>query len=103
MSEQQSIRDETESAIWEALEPRLEDAIDLDLSVPADNAVFGILIGQVADLILASPVTRRIQAEALRDARRKLNEHLLNAHGADYSDYGLQFLHQEADRIERGE
>lgn len=39
-------------AIWDALEPRLEDVIDLDLNEPADSAVFRILVGQVRDAVL---------------------------------------------------
>lgn len=36
----QSVRD----AIWESLEPRLEDVIDLDLNVPAQNERFAELV-----------------------------------------------------------
>lgn len=45
---------------------------------------------------------RRIQAEALQGVRLKLNEHLLARHGAGHTDYALELLAREANRI-RGE
>ena len=44
-------REALETAIWDALEPRVDDVIDLDLNEPSDNAVFSILVGQVADAV----------------------------------------------------
>lgn len=44
----QSIRD----AIWESLEPRLEDVIHLDLNVPAQNEQFAALVEAVARAVV---------------------------------------------------
>lgn len=46
-------REALETAIWEALEPRLEDVIDLDLNVPSENVIFAILVGQVVEAVAA--------------------------------------------------
>ena len=63
----------------------------------------------VADAILASPVIRRIQAEAeakaLRDFRARLMEQNIDRFGIVLPDLHevLDDLDEEADRIERGE
>lgn len=44
----QAVRD----AIWETLEPRLEDAINLDLNVPAQNERFAELVTAAARAVI---------------------------------------------------
>ncbi len=92
MSDEQSIRDEIADEI---------------AGVVTGEGYYSMTIGigaarEAADLLLASPVIRRIQAEALRSARADIQA---------YTDAGSpfghrpveQFLDARADRIERGE
>lgn len=58
----------------------------------------------VADAILESPVIRRIQAEAIRDAAVKAQEAFVAEQaGIGYARVRTDWLHAEANRIEKGE
>lgn len=107
MSDEQSIRDEIADEI---------------AGVVTGKGYYSMVIGidaahEAADQILASPVIRRIQAEALREAadsiERRRNEPglvKLDVQCAGYytgirsgMESSVKALRSEADRIERGE
>lgn len=93
MSNEQSIRDE--------LARDLNLAYDLATGMAATDEQFI----PCADWLLGdSPVIRRIQAEALREAAGKVQHELgteASGHTSTYS--ARRWLNFEADRIERGE
>lgn len=82
MSDEQIIRDELIQVLSEQgaeYGGRLDEVAD---------------VGGIADAILASPVIRRMQAEALREAVRSAE--------ADHEGDPLAHIWDRADRIERG-
>jgi hypothetical protein len=91
MSDEQSIREQAMSVLHRA------DCGCDEVPVGHDEPY-----STQADAILASPVIRRIQAEALRSARADIQ-----AYTDSRSPFGHrpveQFLENRADRIERGE
>lgn len=94
MNDQQSIRNELVEAL---IGVRSVDITSLEIL--GDNDEDRLDAGALADSVLASPVIRRIQAEALREAIRGIW-----ANGAlNETDEVRRYLHIRADRIEKGD
>lgn len=94
MSEKQSIRDELATLLNDT-DP--EGGVD-----PDDEFADQQFWYPQVDAILASPVIRRIQAEALREARADLRAYTDS--GAPFGHRPVEdFLEKRAERIEKGE